>query len=544
MFGDIMLFRRTLSLMLGCLIGATALTTQVQSQTTFKDTDLIPSSAIVAVFVDVEAFLNDPSMELMPREMLTALGKREMGVDPCEINSVMMLVDNVTDDRQPPGFAVTVRFDSKQTLKEDILARAEQSELRGKPLYKTGRNEPVVYLPNDKTIVIGMEPFIEKMLEAKGAKSGLIDLVTASAGEKDHVNAFVNVEPIREFLDENLPPRDQIPLPFKSFRNLPDEIESLNFRMNFTSNENTGLKINATDEDSAKKVLKTIDQALGMGRGMLLSTIANELADQPDMMEALEAYDNRAGDKIVELFKPTLEGKTLRYDATDSAQLSNVAVIGTLVGMLLPAVQQVRGAARRTQSMNNLRQMCLACLNYESAHMHFPSNIVDDDGKPLLSWRVQILPFIEENALYREFHLDEPWDSEHNIALLDRMPEVFRNPNVVSGTKTVYLGFEGEGTMFDPDGEDVGFGNITDGSSNTILCVEANEDAAIEWTKPQDLSLDKANPRADVGDLRPGGFNIVLCDGSTHFVASGIDAELFVNMILMNDGNIVDSSKW
>ncbi len=541
-----MLSQKTLlPLFLGTLIVSTTLPS-ARAQTTFEDAKLIPSSAIAAVFIHPKAILEDPSMDLMPRELLSAIGKRELGVDPCQIDSAMLLLDNIINDREPPGFAVTIRFLSEQKLDDKVLANAERSDLRGQPMYSfRGSNEPVVYLLDDKTIVFGMETFIKKMLSAKGATSGLINLVNQSGDEKDHVNAFLNVEPIRGFLDTNLPPKAQIPFPFQSFRSLPDEIESASVRMSFTGDQNNHLKINAVDDQSAGKVLKTIEQALGMGRGMLMSTVANELADQPGMMNALEAYDDRVGDKIEELLKPKLEGRTLTFQAdANNAQLSNVAVIGTLVGMLLPAVQQVREAARRTQSMNNLRQVCLASLNYESAYMRFPSNIVDPDGKPLLSWRVAILPFIEENELYKEFHLDESWDSPHNIKLLDRMPPTFRSPNVNAETKTVYLGFQGKGTMFDPENRKVGFGQIADGSSNTILCVESNEEVAIEWSKPQDLPFNKELPGSGVGGLRPGGFIVVLADGSTHFISRTIDPETLANLIQINDGNVVNARDW
>ena len=538
-----MLFQRPLlAFTFACLVMATALP-KMHAQTTYKDSNLIPSSAIAAVFVDAKTIFEDPALELLPRELITAYGKKEFGIDLCELRSAMVVVDNVPDPNTPPEFAVTIRFNSPQTLNDDILGRAQRSELRGKPLYSMGRDQPVMYLPNNKTIVLGMEPFIKKMLSAKGAKSGLIDLIAASVGERDHVNAFVDVGSMRGMLNENLPPKEQFPLPFQSFRSLPDEIESLSYRMSLTQTESTGLKINAVDEKSATKIMKTIEQGLSMGRGMLMGAAADEMDNQPELLKALEAYDERAGDKLVEIFKPKLNGKTLEYRAADSAQFVSVTTIGTLIGMLLPAVQQVREAARRTQSANNLRQIALASLNYESAFMRLPANIVSADGMPLLSWRVAILPYLDEQALYDEFHLDEPWDSPHNIKLLDRMPEVLRTPNVLSDTKTVCLGFQGEGTMFDPTNLRIGFGSIADGSSNTILCVEANEDAAIEWSKPQDLSFDKAAPGKDVGDLRPGGFNAALCDGSVQFFSSSIDSKSLANLILRADGNIVDPSR-
>jgi len=100
-------------------------------------------------------------------------------------------------------------------------------------------------------------------------------------------------------------------------------------------------------------------------------------------------------------------------------------VVVLLIGMLLPAVSQVREAARRTASMNNMRQQSLAMLNYESAYMKFP--LQDNNG---LSWRVHILPFIEYGELHSRFNLDEPWDSATNKPLIAEMPAIFACPSV------------------------------------------------------------------------------------------------------------------
>jgi hypothetical protein len=81
--------------------------------------------------------------------------------------------------------------------------------------------------------------------------------------------------------------------------------------------------------------------------------------------------------------------------------------------------------AEKQRDQNNLKQLGLACHNYLSATNHFPRNITDKDGKLLLSWRVAILPYIEEEALYKQFKLDEPWDSEQNKKLSEKMPKVF-----------------------------------------------------------------------------------------------------------------------
>jgi Protein of unknown function (DUF1559) len=176
----------------------------------------------------------------------------------------------------------------------------------------------------------------------------------------------------------------------------------------------------------------------------------------------------------------------------------NVSVMAPVaVGLLLPAVQAARAAARRMQSSNNLKQLALANLNYESAFKRFPAAFsTDEAGKPLLSWRVQILPFIEQNDLYQQFHLDEPWDSEHNLKLLEKMPQVFRSPESRAPVgNTVYLGIGGkQGVIraFDKSNprspRGVRFGDMVDGSSNTIMVIETSDKFAVEWTKPVEFA--------------------------------------------------------
>ena len=99
--------------------------------------------------------------------------------------------------------------------------------------------------------------------------------------------------------------------------------------------------------------------------------------------------------------------------------------------------------------MNNMKQICLAMLNYEATYQSFPPAAIEKDGKPLLSWRVAILPFLEEDALYKQFHLDEPWDSPHNLEVAKKMPSVFQSPDSPSDGKTRVMLFTGKGAAFD-----------------------------------------------------------------------------------------------
>src|SRR5262249_35560887 len=99
---------------------------------------------------------------------------------------------------------------------------------------------------------------------------------------------------------------------------------------------------------------------------------------------------------------------------------------GEMLGLQLPGVQSARSSANRARSTNNVKQMSLAMHNYANAYGYFPRQAIHGkDGRPLLSWRVSLLPYLEQMPLYRKFRLDEPWDSPHNRALLKYMPLVY-----------------------------------------------------------------------------------------------------------------------
>ncbi len=153
----------------------------------------------------------------------------------------------------------------------------------------------------------------------------------------------------------------------------------------------------------------------------------------------------------------------------------------------------------REQSMNNLRFIGLAMHNYLQRHGRaFPPAAIRKDGKPLLSWRVAILPYLEQEALYNKFHLDEPWDSPHNKPLLDEMPEVYAPLSNAGklGHSTHCQVFTGPGTMFAGD-EGTKPDDIADGTAWTIMVVEAAR--PVPWTKPEDLPFDAEKPLPELG---------------------------------------------
>ena len=198
-----------------------------------------------------------------------------------------------------------------------------------------------------------------------------------------------------------------------------------------------------------------------------------------------------------------------------------------------------------TPSENKLEQLSTAALRYEAISGDFPrAASLADDGTPLLSWRVHLLPLMGLQNLYDQFNLDEPWDSTNNLPLASQMPDVFASPHFSSSTETSFLAVTGSGTMFPEFGNEVTFGQITDGTHTTLLFVEADADQAVVWTKPGDLSFDPANPLAGLGNIAPEGFAAVTVDRSAYTLPATIDPVNFTNMAIRNDGNFVDFSEF
>jgi hypothetical protein len=220
------------------------------------------------------------------------------------------------------------------------------------------------------------------------------------------------------------------------------------------------------------------------------------------------------------------------------------------IGVTLPAIGTAREEALRAQAANNLKQIGLAFHNYHDTFRGFPRDSYDKDGKPLLSWRVHILPYLEAQALYEQFHLDEPWDSEHNKTLIAQMPGVYKSPgSEAAAGKTVYLAPVGDNTVMPPQkaadlAQDeqnkppVGLriATITDGTSNTLMVVEANDPIAQSWTKPADYKVDPNKPIENLVGIRRGGFHGLFCDGSVQFISESIDLSVLTALFTRNGG--------
>ncbi len=225
-----------------------------------------------------------------------------------------------------------------------------------------------------------------------------------------------------------------------------------------------------------------------------------------------------------------------------------VFAICSVIALLLPAFGGASIHAKRSQCSNYLKQIALAIHNYHDTFKCLPSAVLtDEDGRPMRSWRVAIVPFVEEGPLYERYNCDEPWDSPSNRTLLSERPYYFACPgdSILQPQETSYVMIVGEGTAGGEPNEVVTFEDITDGPENTILAIEV-VGAGIDWTEPRDLTVDEAityitNPDArGVEHAHRGGVNVVFIDGSVHQIPSTIDPQTLRNLLTRDDGLPVD----
>lgn len=188
-----------------------------------------------------------------------------------------------------------------------------------------------------------------------------------------------------------------------------------------------------------------------------------------------------------------------------------------------------KGAEGMKTSRDNMRKIATAMVEDRSPNDAIHAGIYAADGRKVgLSWRVAILPGLKEDALYKEFKLDEPWDSEHNKKLIAKMPKIFAASGKDSTEgKTYYRSFVGKDTVMPPPppgkaGQPVpGIAwplGIPDGTSNTVLFVEAAE--PVIWTKPEELEYDPRKPLPKLG-VNADGYFIVFADSDARFYRRG-----------------------
>jgi len=194
---------------------------------------------------------------------------------------------------------------------------------------------------------------------------------------------------------------------------------------------------------------------------------------------------------------------------------------------------------------DDLKKIGLGMHNCHDSTGALATNTYDNQGRPLLSWRVHLLPYVNEEGLFRQFNLNEPWDGPTNRRLLSQMRKVYATAGSTAGEgKTYYRGFTHERAMFEKPRAPgmlnrVNFTSVIDGMASTILVVEAGE--AVEWTKPDDFdwSPGRARPALGSPSTTLPFFMVLMVDGSVRMVRKDVPEQTLRALIGRNDGIVI-----
>ena len=245
----------------------------------------------------------------------------------------------------------------------------------------------------------------------------------------------------------------------------------------------------------------------------------------------------------VTLYEPEF---TMSQKSSNKGLIIGLSVAGglvVLVGAFLGLRYLVLGArnnAMRSRSKLNLSMIGLALHNYHDVHGQLPpAYTVGRDGKKLHSWRVLILPYVEQAPLYDHIRLNEPWDSPHNRRLGEQMPDIYRSTNSSDSTSTSYLAISGKRSAFS-GGKSNKFRDMTDGTEKTLMVVEAFG-KQIHWMQPDDVSpeefLKMVENAGESDTLYPSGWLGLFADGSIRIHKAGMDRKTLNGMLIRNDGS-------
>jgi hypothetical protein len=514
------------------------------------DTTYVSPGAMAVVVLRPAQLMSAPVTEMLPREVATAAGLKYLGFDPADVDEVIAFADMTNP--LAPGYGLTIKFNKPfkgSSIPAELRAHAQLAELGGKKYLQAGGQNPMLpsfYGPNNQTLVIAPDATLRQLVAGgQAAKSGpMLDRLRDVPGGSD-LYAVVDMTMVRPMIQMAVAQAPPIPPEMQPLLEAPNHMSAAELTVNLTTSGPTSLIVHANDEASAQRLEELIAELSRKQQEQIRAQFAQLAASNDPVERALAQYMERISSSWNKPLAPTREGATLTMFRTELGASQNpmvtAAIGGILVALLLPAVQAAREAARRNQSMNNLKHMVLGLLNYHDTKGTFPAHAsYNAEGQPLLSWRVHILPFMEENALYQQFHLDEPWDSEHNKQLIAQMPEVFKCPGLaLEPGKTNYLAVVGEQCTFNGTKDGLRLQNITDGTSKTIAIVEADAAEAVEWTKPDDFEFNAENPNAGLGNLRPGGWNAAFCDGSVRFISNTVDLGILKALFTANGGEAI-----
>ncbi len=453
---------------------------------------------------------------------LASTVKKLFGANPDSLKSIALYFPKLKGPQDTNEFGAILTFNTAFD-KAQLLSGFQSLLPKG--------TKASIETPTDRIAVLlaGLDRGIYGKPQPAGKTGPLSGAIREAAAGKHLLAAAAN---LANFPDEIR--GDDLPADFRPFQPLL-RADTIAATIDLDKELTVDVRVKAATPPRAKDA----EKALGFLAALLQQTLeggVKELAAETQKDPALKDVVTimtrlQAGLKDA---KYSTEGDVTRVTAKVAADLP-------YAGAFLAAKRKVMESASRSQSSNNLKQILVAFHNYASANDAFPpAAVCDKTGKPILSWRVLILPYLEQDNLYKEFKLDEPWDSDHNKKLIAKMPKTYAVPTPTSAkaNETHYRAFVGNGAAFDYIKGAKLPADFPDGTSNTILVVTAKD--AVIWTKPDELDFDPDKDMTKLLGLFPGDGCIVgFADGSVRTLNKKISKVTLHGAITRGGGEVL-----
>ncbi len=489
----------------------------------------VPSSASVLMHLR----LGDVWNSTIAQEILKSAGKdldrplaefkKEVGIPLETVDTATFLYPNMPQGPGDERTFVVIVTTKKPYDRDAILKKIRKKDAKAKGNLVELEEKFVLQFASDTMFLVMHQSQVEKFSKApvRDVTPGVMTEALKLAADKHNFVMSIDFSKLPNELFTAAPPELQpfLPLLKSKSSNLFADLKEKNFKVGVSF-----LSADANAAEDAERSFKLLMKLAGDGLTDVLKE-EKELKDYLPILPLLKELER--GVKNIQATRASARLET-------SMALKLDMPVGEMAGKLF---KKIGAESARSEGTNNLKQIGIAMHNYHDANNGFPAAaICDKKGKPLLSWRVSILPYVEQQSLYNEFKLDEPWDSEANKKLISRMPKVYAIPGAKTEGKTHYRVFLGNGAVFDLI-QQARIQDITDGTSNTVMIVETVD--ATEWTKPDDIEFDDKLPIEKLLRFVNDQTTVAFCDGSVRSLKKGLDAKIWRLLIQKNDGEVI-----
>ena len=499
--------------------------------------EFLPANAVAAAAIRVADLVRLPETENLQKLLNDLQPLKQVGLSVKDIDEIKVgVLDLINAGPGGPTFQVCVRtlkpFDWLKMVQKFEPGLVE-AEFGGVKYLSSANLRPGLqlsfYMPDDRTVIAAPEARIRELIQSGGREARPAWADGWDKVAQGPVVAMVNVEVLGKVLDMTIGrmPDSSMTMMVPLWQNTRMALAGMTL--------DKGVSVHVIGEAPSPEAGKKVSKNL-----QALATLAENYLDGfSSKLGQLKPEEGAAFTQIVDIGKDLLAHLkiTEQGNLVDIQCQSEKLGPNTITGLVWPIIARARQAAQRSASVNNLKQIALAMHNYHSTYNRFPAAvIIGPDGKTPHSWRVELLPYLEQNELFTAYKMDEPWDSPNNKKVLEKMPRVFAAIPDAGGTFSSYFVLSGDETAF-PGERPVRIADITDGTSNTIMLVEAKRD--IPWTKPEDIPYEAKKPFPKLGGFFPEGFNAALCDGSVRFLANGIAEPVLRALTTRGGGEII-----